>query len=87
MIWQLSEYPISSKIEQLFLDVSVSRITPLPEPARTLTCLFELVSDCLIDVVGPERAAEMLEDRWPEFIDEQHEIINRSRHNPNTQTK
>jgi hypothetical protein len=26
-------------------------------------------------------------DRWPEFIDELHEIFNRSRRNPNTQTK
>jgi len=65
---------------------------PLPEPARTLSCLFDLVSDCLIEAskhrsieaVGPERAAEMLEERWPEFIDEQHEIINRLRHYSNT---
>jgi len=70
-------------MEQLLLDVAVSRITPLPEPAKTLSCLFELVSDCLIDAVGPERAAKMLKDRRPEFIDEQHEFINRSRHNPN----
>lgn len=83
MIWQLSKYPISDKMEQLFLDVAVSRITPLPEPARTLSCLFDLVSDCLIEAVGPERAAEMLEERWPVFIDEQHEIIDRLRHYPN----
>ena len=57
---------------------------PLPEPARTLSCLFDLASDCLIEAVGPERAAEMLEERWPEFIDEQHEIINRLRHYSNT---
>jgi hypothetical protein len=84
MIWQLSDHPISEKMEQLFLDVAGSRSSPLPEPARTLSCLLELVSDCLIDVVGIEQAAEMLEKRWPEFIDEQHEIINRLRHNPNT---
>lgn len=84
MIWQLSEYPISEKMEQLFLDVRRSRFSPLPEPARTLSCLLELVSDCLVEAVGTERAAEMLEKRWPEFLDEQHEIINRLRQTPNT---
>lgn len=84
MIIQLSKYPIYDKIEQLFDDVKGPNSYPLPEPARTLSCLFDLMSDCLIETVGPERAAEMLEERWPEVIDEQHEIINRLRHYSNT---
>lgn len=79
MIWQLSKYPISDKIEQLFDEVKGEKFYPLPEPARTLSCLFGLVSDCLVEAVGEERAAEMLEERWPDFIDEQHEIIERLR--------
>jgi hypothetical protein len=78
MIWQLYDYPIYDKMKQLFKDVDEGA-RPYPEPGRTLSCLFDLVSDCLIEAVGPERAAEMLEERWPDFIDEQREIIDRLR--------
>jgi hypothetical protein len=78
MIWQLHDYPIDDKMDQLIQDVDEGA-RPYPEPGRTLSCMLGLVSDCLIEAVGPERAAEMLEERWPAFIDEQREVIDRLR--------